>query len=282
MEKLKFYLSITMTIIVVMSLPVCAQQQDIRSMVMSKINSIRGKYHLDNYSIDTMISKACRMIDTTDTSILKTINKTTQKEALTLLCKGHVFDLNIRSIVLKSDSNGTIDTNNAALIGLLSNKTFNRMGLRISKNGNEVTAKLIFTENYIRFSPRWRYDVEASPGNFSAFNCIISGISYVDDSIFYQTTQLDELPESFIPSSPIKIEFKDSDYYHEKNESKLLLDQQLVYRLEPLLKEKLQDDDLKYFEIALSFPYSNVVFFDSKGKILAFVHFLKNNKGVEH
>jgi len=49
--------------------------------------------------------------------------------------------------------------------------------------------------------------------------------------------------------------------------------QKWIDKFEPLLKEKMQNNDLNYFELRVNMYTGNIVFVDPKGKILAFVHF---------
>jgi hypothetical protein len=240
--------------------------------IENKINSIRDTLQLDGLIVDSVLNQASELIDLKEPSKLEKVSSQNQACIIKLLRKSHIFDYEIRCIVLEGNSAGEIDVeNNADLKSVISNPSFNRMGFSLKKEGSKTEVRLILTQHFIQFPLHFDYESSIGEGA-GGVRYRINGISNVD-SLYYQSTQLDELPDSFVPSSMTNIEFEDSDYYRQEYES----DKQWIDIARPLLKEKLQNDELNYFELLLNGPAGNIVFMDSKGKILAFVHFNRGN-----
>jgi hypothetical protein len=248
---------------------VFAEQGDDNVKIKNKINSIRGNLQLGGLIVDSSLSQASELIDVKEPSKLEKVSSQNHADIIKLLRKSNIFDYEIRCIVLEGNSADEINVaDNADLKSAISNPSFNRMGFSLKKGSNKTEVRLILTQHFIEFTLHFE-----SRAYFSKpYTHLLSGVSNVD-SLYYQSTQLDELPDSFVPSSMTKIEFKHSDYYRQEYESKGPSGKQWIDRNRPLLKEKLQNDELNYFELELQVPTGNIVFMDSKGKILAFAIF---------
>jgi hypothetical protein len=244
--------------------------------IENKINSIRDSLQLDGLIVDSSLIQASELIDVKGPSKLERVCSQNQADIIKLLRKSHIFDYEIRCIVLEGNSADEIDVeNNADLKSVISDSNFNRMGFSLKKEGSKTEVRLILTQHFIQFS--LRFDIEASLGacGGTGYTYIVSGVSNAD-SLYYQSTQLDELNNSFVPSSMKIIEFNDSDYYTQKY-GPHGFGQKWIDKFEPLLKEKMQNNDLNYFELRVNMYTGNIVFVDPKGKILAFVHFNEEN-----
>jgi hypothetical protein len=255
--------------IVFSSVIVFAEQGDDSVKIKDKINSIRDKLQLDGLIVDSVLNQASELVDVKDPSKLEKVSSQNQAGIVKLLRKSNIFDYEIRCIVLEGNSADEIDVeNNADLKNVISNPSFNRMGFSLKKEGSKTEVRLLLTRHVIQFALNFDEKVEFFTKKVT---CIMSGVSNVD-SLYYQSTQLDELPDSFVPSSMTNIKFEDSDYYRQEYESMKPFEKKFTDDVRPLFKEKMQNDELNYFEIYLPEPTGNIIFMDSKGKILAFVH----------
>ncbi len=245
--------------------------------IINKINSTRDKLNLDGLIVDSVLSQASELIDTTDPSQLIDAYGHNQVNLLNFLRGKHIFDYGIRSVVLEANSMDEINfEQNTDLLKVISSQTFNRIGFSIFNHANTTIVKLVLSEHYIEFAPRWNIESVIAPcstGGMSFY--VIMGLTETD-SVYYDTTRLEELPDSFIPKSKIRLEFSDEDELYKKLDPKTKLS---FDHFEPLLKKKVQNEDLNYFKLKLLNSSKNIVFMDSNGKILAFFKFdIENRK----
>jgi len=243
--------------------------------IINKINSTRDKLNLDGLIVDSVLSQASELIDMTYPSRLTDANGHNQVNLLNFLRSKHIFDYGTKSVVLEVISVDEINfEQNTELMKVISSQTFNRIGFSIFNHANTKIVKLVLSEHYIEFAPRWNIEVAAEP-------CLTGGVRFYvimglteTDSVYYYTTPLEELPDSFVSKSKIRLEFSDEDELYKKLDPKTKLS---IDHFEPLLKKKVQNEDLNYFKLRLNSP-KNIVFMDSNGKILAFFKFDMENR----
>ena len=243
--------------------------------IINKINSTRDKSNLDGLIVDSVLTQASELIDTTDLSRLKDANGHNQVNLLNFLRSKHIFDYGIRSGALEVNNVDEINfEQNTELMKIIGSQTFNRIGFSIFHHANTTVVKLLLSEHYIEFAPRWNIESAIAPcstGGVSSY--VIMGLTETD-SVYYDTTSLEELPDSFVPKSKIRLEFSDEDELYKKLDPKTKLS---IDHFEPLLKKKVQNEDLNYFKLRINSP-KNIVFMDSNGKILAFFKFDMENR----
>jgi hypothetical protein len=252
-----------------------AQQIEDKTKIKNKIDSIRKDLYQDNLITDSILTRASEMLEIKDLNKLKKVDERNQRDIIKLLGNNHIYDYEIKSIVLEGNTVNEIDfKGNEDLSNVLGNKDFNKIGINILKDNNKIIVKIIITENYISFDKGFSGEARANPGGGPPTEYItVSGTSYVDD-LFYETSQLKELPNQYKPNSKEKIRFKDSKYFEKKYQLLRPKEKEIFDKYKPGLKEKMQFKDNKYFELRIDISDRNIksiVFFNSRGKVLAFL-----------
>jgi hypothetical protein len=247
-----------------------AQQIENNIKIQNKINSIRKVLGLKNLVTDSVLSKASEMLEIKRSNTIEKVDKKNQDEVINLLRKNHIYDYDIRSIVMEGNTIDVIDfENNRELSSLLRDRNFNKIGFSTLSEGNKVKVRIVLTENFISFDKGFGYEATSHAGCPPSEYLIISGKSNIDN-LYFHTSELKELPDRYQQSPGERVQFQNSRYFEKKYQAFKPREKKLIDEFKPGFKEKLQDSSTKYFELRVNLSKS-VVFADSTGKVLAFI-----------
>jgi len=210
--------------------------------VAQNINDLRKILKIDNFKIDTTLTKVSQMVDTTLLSRNDLLETNKLDSIRKLLRDNQCFDYQVKYIELKGDKLSDLTSERIRkmedLYEVIANHDYNKLGMSIN-NGN--TIKMIFSQNYIEINP-WR-----------------ELIGYIN---------IDAPPTEIVT---IKGNSKINQVYCKTYSSIDIKDQNI------LKKEKIVFKRDKYFELKFDVSEGNInrpksfSILDSKGKIIAFI-----------